>query len=94
MVYFFTCRALVEYAEITRSNEIDDIHLHNQTTYLTKEHCVSLVAPSDLVMASPKTNVRFTFSSKPTYSTGDTTRKTFVWKSEISILNYVIMILL
>ena len=50
------CRALVEYAAIARSNKIDVIYLRNEATIGNKEHCVSLVAPSDLVMASPKTN--------------------------------------
>ena len=53
---FLTSIASVEYAAITWSNIMDVIHPHNEATYLTKEHCVSLVAPSDLVMASPKDN--------------------------------------
>ena len=60
----FTSRGLVEYATITRSTIMDVIHLDNEATYLTKEHCVSLVAPSDLVMASPKTNYKEALSAR------------------------------
>ena len=43
---------------------MDVIHLDNEATYLNKEHCVSLVAPSDLVISSPKTNDKEELSAR------------------------------